>query len=217
MSHPVSHLRLERYHLGELPPADRDGVARHLETCAECRTLLDEIAADDRPLPDLPLPDLPTLEVEPAGGARGGVVRGPARWWAVGGGALLALAAGAVLVLRAPGPLPPGEVAWKGGVLAVELARERDGQVHERPATYRDGDRIQVRVSCPPGEQVGVGVRQGDEWSWPLPPVACGNRVVAGALALSGGQQTAICAVADPVAGTAPPPGQAACVVLRGE
>lgn len=212
MSHPISHLRLERYHLGELPLPERVGVQRHLEACDECRALLEEIAADDRPLPELP-----TLEVDPARGAGGARVRGPARWWAVGGGAVLALAAGALLVVRAPSELPPGEVAWKGGVLAVELARERQGVVSERPATYRDDDRIQVRVSCPPGERVGVAVRQGGEWTWPLPPVDCGNRVVAGALALTGGQETAICAVADPGGATAPRLGEAACVLLRGE
>lgn len=213
MTHPISHLRMERYHLGELAGEELAIVQRHLEQCAECRVLLDEIVGDDRPLPDLP-----TLE----SARQGELVRGPARWWSLGG-ALVALAAAALLWLRppeqAPLPpgLPPGEVAWKGGVLAVELARQRQGEVTLRPTAFREGDRIQVRVSCPPGEQVEVAVLQGGTLSWPLDPVACGNRVVAGALALSGGQETAICAVADP--GRAGPGhlGETACVVLRGE
>lgn len=205
MTHPISWLRMERYHLGELAGEELAAVEGHLAECDECRSMLAELEGDERPLP--------TLAVEPV------VVRGPARWWA-SAGLLLAMAAAALLLVRPPelppAELPPAEVAVKGGPLAIELVRERAGLITERPDAYADGDRIQVRVTCPSGT-AEVAVLQGRDLAWPLEPVACGNRVVAGAVLLTGGQDTAVCAVSDRAAVSGRDLGEAACVVLRGE
>ncbi|NOY28524.1 MAG: zf-HC2 domain-containing protein, partial [Oligoflexia bacterium] len=187
MTHPVSWLRIERYHLGELSPEEQEEIARHLAACDGCRGILTEIEGDQRPLPALPA--LPPLHVE----AAGKVVRGPARWWGVA--AALAAAALGLVVVRAPSnpanlpvnlpaDLPPAQVTVKGGVLAVELVREHAGVHSQRPTDYADGDRIQVRLSCPPGGHAEVAVIQGSALSWPLPSATCGSRVVAGAIRL---------------------------------
>ena len=96
---PVSWLRLERYALGELDPAERVTIAEHLSTCGRCRARADLIAEDSsRELP--PLPAAPTRPPAPA-------KRRYTAWLALA----LAGAAALVLVIRAPGEEPPARRA----------------------------------------------------------------------------------------------------------
>ena len=53
---PVSWLRLERYHLGELDGAERAQIEAHLAGCAACTEALASLAQDDAvALPPLPV------------------------------------------------------------------------------------------------------------------------------------------------------------------
>jgi anti-sigma factor RsiW len=52
--HPVSWLKLEQYHLGELSTTAAAAVERHLRSCEACRTCHARIA-EDRSLPPLPV------------------------------------------------------------------------------------------------------------------------------------------------------------------
>jgi len=236
--HPVSWLRLERYHLGELAGAEAARLQAHLADCADCRAILDQIEGDERALPPLPevLPEVlprPAMlpPAVPAQVPQEPVGRRSRRWpWVV-----LALAAAALVSVRLPprgaGPgegepdegLPAAEVQVKGGVLAVELSRERAGVVTPRPGSYTDGDRVQVRVSCPPGGNPELVILQGAEVVLPFPPLACGNRVVAGAVRLTGQEDTVICAIQGVsrarllAQGAGALGSEAACVRLAGE
>ncbi|MGH7293845.1 MAG: zf-HC2 domain-containing protein, partial [Polyangiaceae bacterium] len=57
---PISWLRLERYHLGELRGAERQAIADHLAACEACAACLARIEQDDAValpvLPPLPAP-----------------------------------------------------------------------------------------------------------------------------------------------------------------
>lgn len=177
----VSWLRLERYLLGELEGPAAEAVARSLETCAHCQAIQAEIAGDGRPLPELP-----PLPVSPPVGAREPTpAEGPWRRLAralrprlLAPVAVLALALLVVAQLPDRGERveehpgwPPAEISVKGGTLAVELAAEPGG------------DRLQVRLTCPPGsEELELVFFEGHAASFPLALPACGNRVVAGAV-----------------------------------
>ena len=199
----VSWLKMERYALGEVGPAELAEIDVHLHGCEACQARLDEIRGDLEPMPELPV-------VLPERRSRGGV---------------LALAAAAVLVAVAmprSGELPGATVAYKGGELALEVVRERDGALSRGATTYRDGDRLAVELSCPPGEaDWALVVWQGDERVEPFDssaPLVCGNGVALGAIEVSGPGEITICAVLDPVGALSEPgalPAAAACTVLE--
>jgi len=201
---PVSWMRLERFHLGEIDGAERTPIAEHLAACEACAACLARIRDDEAvALPELPsLPSLPSrLPVKQR--MRGGMVA-----------SLAALAAAVTVVLGLHGGVRPGvdrdgqqagtgegpRVARvKGGAIAFTLVRE-DGERMEGPeGVYRDGDRFKAVVTCPPGGHVGfdVAVSEGGRSSYPLPqPVgfACGNEVpVPGAFRLTGGAVETVC------------------------
>jgi hypothetical protein len=183
---PVSWLRLERYHLRELPPDERQKLAEHLCACPTCRAQLRQIEDDERTLPPLDLP-------APA--------RAAPRWrWLAFGAPILAAAVVLVLVLPPASPeRPAARVAWKGGELALALVREREGVVQADPDSYRDGDRFAVLLTLPPGEHGwDLVVLQEDEASFPLAggTTSGGNRVPLGAFVLTGPGDAAVCAVA---------------------
>jgi len=229
MTHPVSWLGMERYHLGELHADQRASVEGHLADCPRCQAILAKIESDQRSLPPLLVPlalPQPGAAQELIADPESMVVAGPSSWWtarrsqlATGLGLVVAIAAAALLWVGVPSSqqLPPDTVAAKGGVLAVELIRERDGVQTRRPTTFQDGDRVQVRVSCPPGDRAQIAVLQGDDLLWPLPSAVCGSRVVAGALTLTGSADTAICVLPEPAPATRGALADGACVVLRAQ
>jgi len=218
---PVSWLLLERYQLGEVTASERARVETHLEACTRCRADLDRLAADARPLPPLPEP-------APAGAHR---------FFALAAASAAAAALVLVFSLWAPwrpaarAEWPPQRIQVKGGELAMTLIRERSGAVIENPASYEDGDRFRIELTCPPGElSWDVVVFQSGRAFFPYEPagsIACGNRVgLPGAFRLSGSAPAVVCALAAAappdraaVAGAAPDdlPVPAACLGLAAE
>ncbi|MCA9667644.1 MAG: zf-HC2 domain-containing protein [Myxococcales bacterium] len=182
---PVSWLRLERYHLGELDGAERARVETHLERCPVCRDCLAAIVREaEAPAPSFDA-ILAALEAAPAGAtatttatattASAAPERPPRqRWWQrfalwAGVGALAAAAAAALIVIRidtrtgggglvSPGGLPPSRIRFKGGSLAISLVRARGGAVELAPTTFAPsgGDRFKVELTCGSGGEVRV-------------------------------------------------------------
>ena len=209
---PVSWLRLERYALGELPAPERADVDAHLASCARCRACADRIASDrNRELP--PLPETAGVAVRPAAPApvRPAVRRWPrkirARAFAV---AAAAAAFTLVLVLRSGVRTPAGGprfVAVKGGDIAVEVVREREGSIAWEPTSFLPADRFKLLITCAPPLHVhaDVVVLQSDGPAFPGASafIACGNRVpVPPAFSITGRGAATICVGLDP---TAPP------------
>jgi hypothetical protein len=224
---PVSQLRLERYVLAELPDAEHARVEAHLAGCPACRQCLDELRASEPVLRPLPAATLQLNELPPAAQkivlptrlARERGAAGPprsraprvsaARVWRVAGG--LALAAALMLALRAGlqgPPLDGGEQtgrdsgrAVKGGEIALQLVRERGGDVARDPRTFSHGDRFAALVTCPPSSVTGVHwdlvVFQVGEAFFPLTAtdtLRCGNAVsLPGAFALTGSSPARVC------------------------
>jgi hypothetical protein len=198
---PVSWMRLERFHLGEIDGTERAPIADHLAACEACAACLARIREDEA----VALPVLPALpsRLPAKQRRRGGMVA-----------SLAALAAAVTLVLGLHGGVRPGAdrdeqlagtgegaigARVKGGAIAFMLVRE-DGERIEGPeGIYRDGDRFKAVVTCPPGGHVGfdVAVNEGGRSSYPLPqPVGfgCGNEVpIPGAFRLTGGAVETVC------------------------
>jgi hypothetical protein len=223
-SEPVSQLRLERYALSELPAADHARVEAHLARCPACRQCLLELRASEPVM--LPWPQelvRPQLNQLPLAAQRIELpARGPLRTApsplrtrlrasralrAAGG---LALAAASVLALRAMLQSSPQDAngsddgrAIKGGELALELVRERGGDVARDPRSFASGDRFAVLVTCPPPASAHweLVVFQAGEAFFPLDstqPLHCGNRVsLPGAFTLTGAQPAQVCVVLD--------------------
>lgn len=191
----VSWLSLERYHLGELEGAAAEAVARSLEACPHCQAMEAEIAGDLRPLPALPpLPAAAPLPEpaapEPVRGLWQRLSWALVEWKLVH---LAVLAVGLFVVVQLPRlqerteehpGWPPAEVSVKGGTLAVEVLPE--------PA----GERLQIRVTCPPGAaELELVFFEGREAAFPLALPACGNGVVAGAVRLEEVGPSRVCLV----------------------
>jgi hypothetical protein len=214
----ISQLKLERYLLAELPAAERAHVDAHLEGCVACRAGLDELRASEITMP--PLPAAPAVEIELPPRWPGAGRPLPTRAMMIGSG--LALAAAALLALRvalAP-PTPQAAVpadGVKGGELALELVRERGGDVARDPGTFADGDRFEALVSCAPGPDSGAGAsRRRPDVFWELAVfqegksffplaqgsrLACGNAVqLPGAFLLTGTAPATICVLVARVA-----------------
>lgn len=186
---PVSWLRLEQYALGELSGAEREAVRAHVESCEECRRFLRQIEDDRRPLPALPMRRR--------------------RPWGLAAVAGLAIAAGVGLVVVPkrddPQTSRPGSHRRvKGGDLAITLVRDRAGRVQRSPSRFREGDRFQAYVTCPPGaHRLVVEVRQDGIDVLADGVVSCGNEVPVGpAFALTGRRETAVCVTWDPTGDT---------------
>ncbi|MCB9779699.1 MAG: hypothetical protein H6742_14130 [Alphaproteobacteria bacterium] len=179
----VSWLRLEQYALGELPPDQAAAVEAALAADPDARARLQAIREDaralaplDLSLPDsgLPLPDEGTVEEELGEeelgeeelGEDGGEV--VSLWPRVFGGVALLAAAAAVLVAVLPGEESAVEAGFKGGELVMSVEADHGGDVVA-------GDRIQVRVTCAPGER-DAALRADGEVVWEG-ALACGNRV----------------------------------------
>jgi hypothetical protein len=194
---PVSWLRLERFHLGEIQGTERGVITEHLAACPACAACLAHIQDDDaHALPPLSLPKRARRNV---------LSLFPVRAAA----ALAALAAGGALVLGLRGNGHRGELEHarlgesrvKGDAIAFSLVRDDGERLTGTAGVYRDGDRFKAIVTCPPGASVAFDVVVYDVGgaSFPLQPareLACGNEVpVPGAFRLTGDDEETVCLV----------------------
>jgi anti-sigma-K factor RskA len=201
---PVSWLRLERYHLGELPPDEAEAVERRIATDPETRECFESIRRPVRlnPRPELPFrAEVPAPESPLAKRRRlRDALRSP--WPTL----LLAAAAAFFLYVsihptnQPDGAPPPRLLHVKGGDVSIELVRERHGVVTPNPVSFAEGDRFKVKLTCPPSmtkDTFEVLVIQAQDASRPLAPlgaVACGNGVaLPGAFSLTGAARTSVC------------------------
>jgi len=194
---PVSWLRLERYHQGELEAAERARIAGHLAACPACAACLAHIEDDDsRALPPLSLPRPVRRSLFSLFPVRAAAAIG-------------ALAAGGALVLGLRGNGHRGELERsmlgesrvKGDAVAFTLVREDGERIAGDAGVYRDGDRFKAVVTCPPGATAAFDVVIHDivGASFPLEParvLACGNEVpLPGAFRLTGRDDETVCLV----------------------
>jgi hypothetical protein len=190
---PISWLRLERYHLGELSASERDSIAEHLRACRACSGCVERIEHDvTSALPPLP-----------AATTRKRVAR--LRWMLPGGiVGTLAAAAAFILSLQRPAatPAPRTGVRVKGDAIAFSLVRDDGARIDGPDGAYRSGDRLKVLLTCPPGRvnlNFDVVVYDSGGASFPLAPAgtfACGNdRAVPGAFLLTGSDDETVCLV----------------------
>ena len=197
-SAPLSWLVMEQYHLGELPPTERERVRQHLEHCPGCAKCMDSIENSSIRLKPLP---------EISAGFTASVVR---QWkWHVSVAAVVVASAVMLIVLQPfvtrPVSLnvPPASMGYKGGDLAIGLTRYRSTTVEENPSRFMDGDAFTVRVTCPPIGNVpyDVSVFQGKDVFFPLDnreALNCGNMVaLTGGFSLTGSTATTICVTID--------------------
>jgi len=200
---PVSWLRLERYHLGELEAPKRAVIEAHLAACPACADCLRRIELDDVVLlPPLELPS-PAKNANVAGGRVLGF-RASRMSTIVGG---LAVAAAAMFGigrtwLRDPGTtLRPGSPHVKGGDVTFSLVRDDGARIVDDTGLYRDGDRFKAVVTCPPTMSAGFDVVVLDDAgaSFPIarvPMLTCGNEVpLPGAFRLTGTGDETVCVV----------------------
>lgn len=167
---PISWLRLERYAQGEPDEA----AARHLEACAACRSCLERITADARPLPALVLP--------------APVPRRPWFRFAWAGGLAAAIAAIVLWIV-----IPRGGTADE--VAGPRVRIKGDVEMVVSVVRHPDDERYKVRVTCSSPVEVTaeVVVLDADGASSPLPPqrIRCGNQVTLdGAFRLTAGDAT---------------------------
>jgi hypothetical protein len=214
---PLSWLRLERHALGELDADEGRDISAHLSTCARCRAVADQIAADaGRALPPLPAvaASAATSRRLPPSDHSRPLLRGRRQAFVV------AAAAAAFAVVVGLGLRPRDQprvgqprivarvVAIKGGGdVAIELVRERDGSVAWDPTSFAAGDRFKLLVTCPPPLQLhaDIVVLQSEGPAFPGEPtvIACGNCVpVLPAFRITGPGPATVCVAFD---GSAPP------------
>jgi hypothetical protein len=242
----VSWLRLEQHRLGELPAADAAAVEAHLATCPACAAC----AAETNDPITFSLPNVVTGKAF-ASGPRARTASWLRSWRAgVSAGVVSAAAVAVAFVfLTRSAPVPESRQSSvtfsshhalsgsKGGDIAIELVRERRGDVVHGAHRFLAEDRWAVLVTCS-AERVlfwDVVVEDGGKASFPLSPaspLACGNHVaLPGAFQLSGVSTKRLCVLfsGDPVdrgrfasAGSIDldrdlAAGQAVCVTLRPE
>jgi hypothetical protein len=194
---PISWLRLERYHLGDIRGDERKAIADHLVACEACAACLARIEQDEA----VALPALPTLPAP----LRGVLVRWPARTAAIVG--TLAAAAAVILAVRGTGrpvdgggPVASGNRV-KGDAIAFTLVRDDGARIEGTAGAYRDGDRFKALVTCAPGAGLAFDlvVYDASGVSFPLVPsgvMGCGNDVpMSGALRLTGRGEETVCLV----------------------
>jgi hypothetical protein len=197
---PISWLRLEQYRIDELPRAVRADVERHLAACSVCAGCLALAQrSSDAQVSAAPAAHGPTR--------RAWRPRWPLLLSASAAALLAGLLAGLLLFLRAPPPrpasTPAARITVKGGELAIELVRDRNGQQLDDPRRFLPDDRFRVRMTCPPGASSAwdVVIFQDGGTYFPLEcaPVPCGNRVaLPGAFRLTTAATATVCLVLDP-------------------
>jgi len=184
---PISFFRLERYNLGELSPEETSQIHDHLTRCEACKKELATIAEDDsRALPALPTgttittstkTETTTATTTTTTTANVSFLR---RAWPIAGA--LAIAAAMLVFLSKPQPEVQGDgVRVKGDGVSFGLVRDDETMFEEGGASYHDGDRFKVVITCSPGSRTraDVVVWENGEPSFPLSAddVACGNKV----------------------------------------
>ncbi len=198
---PISWLRLERYRLGELSGAERHRVALHLSACAACAACAARIDADEV----LELPPMPAVAVD----ARPAKERARRAWRGLGATAgVLALAAAALLGVGQAwrgGPVATGgaqrgsSARTKGDAMGFVLVREDGERTDAAGGVFRDGDRFEAVVTCPPSMRgaFDLAVFDAAGASFPMASarsVACGNDVrLPGAFRLTGAEPETVC------------------------
>jgi len=197
-SEPISFLRLERYLQGDVQPSERAQLETHLGQCDVCRECYEALRSETIELPPLP------VRLSAARQRRGLRLRIARAWPQLAAAALAAATAMLLLRLRSvelEPALSAQRVRVKGGELAIELVREHAATIAADPEQFAQGDRFQVRVSCPPGEprHWDVVVFQAGELFFPLRPEAqleCRNGVtLPGAFALDGSAPASVCVI----------------------
>lgn len=202
---PISWLRLEQHHAGELPAAASAEITAHLATCGACAACSARIEQDaDTALPPLPaLPALPAApKVAPAGTLH--VLR---RFAPVIAGLAVAAALLVILGRRPVDPRDdendPSSTRTKGGTVGFVLVRDDDGLIAEAGGIYRDGDRWKALVTCPAGMHAAwdVVVFEHGAAAFPLEPqpdLLCGNSApMRGAFRTTGHEPMTVCLVWD--------------------
>lgn len=221
ISEPISWLRLEQYALTVAAAADAAAIDAHVAQCAACRIALETVRADAVVLPALPT--LPTVqrtgEVIALASARPKPTTAK-RWLApLVLAPILAAAAAAALWLRTSNDDATSPTAKAGlhnttslkgvGDLALQLARDRNGNVQTNVATFRPGDRWKALLTCAPlaansgtsnqlwADVAVLEIVDGNPVAdFPLPPtpISCGNAVaIPGAFAITGARNNIIC------------------------
>lgn len=144
MSHP-SRITLERHSVDDLPEPARAEVEGHVAACASCRAYLDELraaAAAHRAAPPEPF----VARVRARRSAEARRARRIGAGMALGG----AVAAAVALLVIRPGaapPRPPGDLALKGGGIAVHRKRGAAMAPLGERDRVRAGDALQVVVT----------------------------------------------------------------------
>ncbi len=218
ISEPISWLRLEQYALTVAAAADAAAIDGHVAQCAACRVALETVRADAMVLPALPTVHrtgeviaIESVRAKPTTSQRVRVtlILAP----------VLAAAAAGMLWLRASrdNASTAGVTAAlhattsiKGvGELALQLARDRNGNVQTNAATFRSGDRWKALLTCAPTtvnpgttsevwvDVVVLEIVDGNpvaEFPLPPSPISCGNAVaIQGAFAITGARKNIIC------------------------
>ena len=191
---PISWLRLERLHLGELAAEERAFLDAHLAACTACRACLAQIEQDDAVA-------LPVLFSSSKRRDRRAPVVALVSALALAAATLLALGHG----WRAKPNAEEGSGAVarvKGGDVAFALVRDDGVWIQDPTGAFREGDRLKAVITCPPPLEAtfDVVVLDSDGASFPLAParVACGNAVpIPGAFRLNGAQEETVCLVWD--------------------
>ena len=201
---PVSWLRLELHHAGELTAAESAEITAHLATCGACASCLARIEGEAGEA----LPELPELPARPGAVAAAAPRNVIALRRVAPVIAALAVAAALLFVLgRRPAPdtggpeLDPLSSRTKGGSVGFVLVRDDEGVIAEAGGVYRDGDRWKALVTCPVAMRAAwdLVVFERGELAFPLeaqPDLACGNAVpLSGAFRTTGHEPMTVCLV----------------------
>ena len=199
---PVSLWALERYLIDDVSPEERAEVEDHLAACPLCRTRLDAIDSDPRPLPKL------SVAVPAETQRRAWLGLGQWRLAAVAFGAAAVFACFLMLPMLQKDDASPqhiGGVAARGGCEPVlTVVRERDGAIENNPSRYASGDRfrLELTLSGTKARRVEVVVFQEDEVYFPSEETALvtpGNHhVLPGVFRMTGDTPFTICVVLGP-------------------
>jgi hypothetical protein len=209
---PISWLRLERYHIGEISADEKKAIDEHVTACAACAASLARIVEDVAPLAPLRLreeKDAKGREEKDAEKSGKSEKSDPARVHflrrALPIVGTLAAAAAILFVLgKNPGggePIVEGPRV-KGDGTSFALVRDDEALIEEAGGSFHDGDRFKVTVTCAPGAHphFDLVVWDADGASFPLHPandLACGNRVaLPGAFRVTGASRMTVCLLA---------------------